>query len=356
MRSLPPRGRLSTFWAVTLKAPLMNAANPVNPATLNPDSRVVAIDIGGTLTKIGLVQASGTILEVEVLETHARQPFARFKDRLAAVLGRMRQQSGQQPPLAIGVGAPNASAEAGTMVTPPNFGWGPEIPLVRTIQEIWDLPVILTNDANAAALGEFRFGVARGMQHFVTLTLGTGLGSGIISHGKLLTGHNGMAGELGHLNVYPEGRQCNCGLKGCLETYASVTGIRRTISELIAERTEPSALRGVSFEQLTGAAISRAALEGDRLALEAFRITAEILGIKMADMVAHLDPEAFVISGGLSQAGDILLEPLQASMERKLFPVYRGKVKVLVSAHGSQEAVLGPAALAFAQLEAALEA
>ena len=334
----------------------MKASEIVSPTILKPDARVVAIDIGGTLTKIGLVKASGTIVEVEVLETRSRNPFAEFRDRLAEVLGRMRLHSGADVPLAIGVGAPNAHAGAGTMVTPPNFGWGPEIPLVRTIRDIWDLPVFLTNDANAAALGELRFGVARGMQHFVTLTLGTGLGSGIISHGKLLTGHTGMAGELGHVNVYPEGRQCNCGLRGCLETYASVTGIRRTISELIAERTEPSSLRGVSFEALTGAAISRAALDGDPLALEAFRITAEILGIKMADTVAHLDPEAFVISGGLSQAGDILLEPLRASMERKLFPVYRGKVKVLVSAHGCQEAVLGPAALALDHLEAALEA
>jgi len=334
----------------------MNTKKTGAPTTLNPDSRVLAIDIGGTLTKIGLVKASGAIEEVEVLETRARRPFPEFRDRLSAVLGRMRQKSATDPPQAMGVGAPNASPVSGTMVTPPNFGWGPEIPLVRTLKEIWDLPVFLTNDANAAALGELRFGVARGMEHFVTLTLGTGLGSGIISHGKLLTGHSGMAGELGHVNVYPEGRQCNCGLRGCLETYASVTGIRRTISELIAERTEPSALRGVSFEELTGAAISRAALEGDPLAREAFRITAEILGIKMADTVAHLDPEAFVISGGLSQAGDILLEPLKASMEKKLFPVYRGHVKVLLSAHSSQEAVLGPAALAFDQLEAGLQA
>ncbi len=334
----------------------MNASKPVPSATLSPGVRVLAIDIGGTLTKIGLVEASGAIVEVEVLETRARNPFPEFRDRLADVLGRLRRHHAGRFPLAIGVGAPNASPETGAMVTPPNFGWGPEIPLVATIKELWDLPILLTNDANAAALGELRFGVARGMQHVVTLTLGTGLGSGIISHGKLLTGHSGMAGELGHVNVYPEGRHCNCGLRGCLETYASVTGIRRTISELIAQRTDPSTLRGVSFEALTGAAISRAALDGDPLALEAFRITAGILGTKMADTVAHLDPEAFVISGGLSQAGDILLEPLKASMEERLFPVYRGKVKVLLSAHSSQQAVLGPAALAFGHLEAALQA
>jgi glucokinase len=194
------------------------------------------------------------------------------------------------------------------------------------------------------------FGVARGLEHFVTLTLGTGLGSGIVSHGKLLTGSHGMAGEIGHINVFPEGRQCNCGLKGCLETYASVTGIRRTVLELLAAEGPDSELSRYAYDELEGVTISRAAQQGDPIAKKAFEYTGNLLGLKMADTAAHLDPQAFIISGGLSQAGDLLLDPVRRSMEAHLFPVYRGKIEILLSKYSSEEAVLGPAALAWSHL------
>jgi glucokinase len=312
---------------------------------------VLAMDLGGTLTKLGLVGRDGQILKSEVFSTGATGPFERFLERVGQVFSAWKAEGWF--PEALGIGAPNASHQSGCMETPPNFKWGKRVPLLESLKEIWDLPAFLTNDANAAAIGELHFGVARNMKHFVTLTLGTGLGSGIISHGRLLTGSHGMAGEIGHINVYPDGRQCNCGLKGCLETYASVTGIRRTVLELIAEKGGgASALSKLSYEALEGRRISEAALEGDPVAREAFDFTGRILGIKMADTAAHLDPEAFVISGGLSKAGDLLLEPVRQSMESRLFSAYRGKIKVLLSRFSSEEAVLGPAALAWDSLEA----
>lgn len=307
---------------------------------------VLALDIGGTLTKIGIVTQRGDVLQTAVFPTGATEDFTHFLGQVGSVFDSWRA-GGQYQPLAMGIGAPNASHQTGTMETPPNFRWGPHVPLRESLCRLWDLPAFLTNDANAAALGELHYGVGRGMRDFVTLTLGTGLGSGIISHGRLLTGSHGMAGEIGHINVYPDGRQCNCGLKGCLETYASVTGIRRTVFELIARGGTHSVLSKYSFEALDGKTISRAALDGDPVALEAFAYTGKILGLKMADTAAHLDPEAFIISGGLSQAGDLLLEPVRQSMESRLFTAYRGKVRVLLSRHRSEEAVLGPAALAW---------
>lgn len=173
--------------------------------------------------------------------------------------------------------------------------WGPATPITKTIKQAFNLPVTLANDANAAALGKMLFGAAKGIKNFVALTLGTGLGSGIIVDGKLITGEHGSAGEIGHINVNPYGRNCNCGLRGCLETYALVTGIKRTVFQLMAEMNEDSTLRNLSFEDMTGTAISDAALSGDTIALTAFKSTREILGSKMADTVAHLDPEAFIL-------------------------------------------------------------
>jgi glucokinase len=315
-----------------------------------PEPFVLALDIGGTLTKMGLVGPEGNIYHVEVMKTEAKEPFEDYTNRLSEALDRLKAVAGDQKPEAIGIGAPNANSRSGEMERPPNFSWEDPIPLVEAIRSLWDLPVFLTNDANAAALGEWRYGAARGLTDFITLTLGTGLGSGIISGGELLEGSHGMAGEIGHINVYPEGRQCNCGLTGCLETYASVTGIKRTVLELMATRRETSVLESYSYEELTGLIISRAANEGDALAREAFDMTARILGTKMADTVAHLDPQAFIISGGLSQAGDILLNPLRNYLEAHLFPVYRGRVDIRLSTYSSEQAVLGPAALAWIKL------
>ncbi|MCX2719819.1 ROK family protein [Lentiprolixibacter aurantiacus] len=313
---------------------------------------VLAIDIGGSLTKIGLVTRTGSILEKRVFRTNGQDPFNIFLEKLKSEIEILiTSLDSTHKLISIGIGAPNANSLTGNIENPPNLSWGPLTPISKIIGETYNLPVVLANDANAAALGEMKFGTAKGMKHFVVLTLGTGLGSGIISDGKLLIGEHALAGEIGHVNVDPDGRQCNCGLQGCLETYASVTGIRRTVFELMAEMSADSPLRGISFEDMTGEHISDAALAGDAIALKAFDKTGEILGSKMADIVAHLDPEAIILSGGLSKAGDILLNPIKRFMELRLFNAYKGKVKVLISTTTSSDAILGPAALAWSALE-----
>jgi glucokinase len=313
---------------------------------------VLGIDIGGTFTKIGLVNRAGKTFGTKVFRTGSQAPFEDFREKLKSEVALLLKGGKDSLPLlAIGVGAPNANTITGQMEQAPNFAWGPAVPLVATIKEWYNLPVYLANDANAAALGELYYGAGKDLDNFVVLTLGTGLGSGIIVNGRLLTGAHGMAGELGHVNVYPEGRRCNCGLNGCLETYVSATGIKRTIFELLSEKLAPSPLRNISFNELVGEQIADAAIAGDEIALEAFARTAAILGSKMADTVAHLDPEAFIITGGLSKAGDILMLPLMASMEKSLFGAYRNKVRVIISSAAGDMAVLGPAALAWLHLE-----
>ena len=312
---------------------------------------VLAIDIGGTFTKIGIVDDTGKILASKVFGTKSKEPFETYLKELIPNLNQLLDALNSKiKPLAVGIGAPNANSITGQIENPPNLNWGKEIPIVKSITKALKLPVYIANDANAAALGELRFGMAKGMRNFVVLTLGTGLGSGIVVNGNLLLGEHAQAGEIGHVNVDPNGRYCNCGLRGCLETYASVTGIKRTVFELIAEMREDSPLRKISFEDLTGELIANAALDGDPMALRAFSITAEILGSKMADTVAHLDPEAFILAGGLSKAGDILLQPVIASMEKNLFVAYKGKIKVYLSDAPRNAAILGPAALAWSNI------
>lgn len=312
---------------------------------------VLAIDIGGTFTKIGIVDDKGMILASQVFGTKSKVPFETYLKELIPNIHRLLDASkSHDKPLAVGIGAPNANSLTGQIENPPNLNWGKEIPLAKSMASALNLPVYIANDANAAALGELHFGMAKGMRNFVVLTLGTGLGSGIVVNGNLLLGEHAQAGEIGHVNVDPHGRYCNCGLRGCLETYASVTGIKRTVFELIAEMREDSPLRRISFEELTGEIIAKAALEGDALALKAFSITSEILGRKMADTVAHLDPEAFILAGGLSKAGDILLQPVIASMEKNLFVAYKGKIRVILSDAPRNAAILGPAALAWSYI------
>ena len=313
---------------------------------------VLGIDIGGSLTKVGLVTKDGAILEKIVFKTEARKPFSSFMERLKLETENLISKLDSDIPIrSIGVGAPNANPYSGQIENPPNLKWGKATSIVKVFEDYFKLPIALANDANAAALGEMLFGAAKGMKNFVALTLGTGLGSGIVIDGKLLIGAHGAAGEIGHVNVDPYGRYCNCGLRGCLETYASVTGIKRTVFELMAKMNEDSPLRSLSFEAMSGVNISDAALNGCSIALKAFEKTGEVLGSKMADTVAHLDPEAFIISGGLSKAGDVLLNPIITGMEYNLFNAYKGKIKVALSEATSSDAVLGPAALAWFALE-----
>ena len=313
---------------------------------------VLGIDIGGSLTKVGIVTRDGTIQDKKIFSTQAHKPYSDFIDRLKKEVDLLvNKLEPNMKIIHVGVGAPNANPLTGHIENPPNLKWGQTVPLNTSLYNLFHLPVILANDANAAAMGEMIYGTAKGMRNFIALTLGTGLGSGIIMDGRLLIGEHGSAGEIGHVNVVPNGRMCNCGLQGCLETYASVTGIRRTVFELLAHRQEDSPLRKFSYEELNGEHISDAALQGDLIALQAFEQTGEILGRKMADTVAHLDPEAFILSGGLSKAGDILLNPIRMGMERNLFNAYKGKVKVLISNATRDDAVLGPAAIAWLAAE-----
>ncbi|NNF19196.1 MAG: ROK family protein, partial [Flavobacteriaceae bacterium] len=214
---------------------------------------VLGIDIGGSLTKVGMVSKDGTIRNKKIFRTRASLPFSHFLTRLEEVVNSLKGSLNSEDHIVyIGVGAPNANPMSGCIENPPNLDWDYITPLASIIKETFQLPVVIANDANASALGEMLYGAARGMNNFVTLTLGTGLGSGIIIDGKLLIGQHGVAAEIGHVSVQTGGRQCNCGLKGCLETYASVTGIRRTVFELLAEMNLDSVLRSYSFEELDG--------------------------------------------------------------------------------------------------------
>ncbi|NNC83647.1 MAG: ROK family protein [Flavobacteriales bacterium] len=307
---------------------------------------VLAIDIGGTLTKIGLVTKEGRILAHQTFDTEASKPFDDFLDRLHSQVEQLKPEE-EAEIVAIGVGAPNANPLNGIIEHPPNLDWGDYIPLLNAVHQRFNRPTVIANDANATAVGEMMYGVAKGMKNFVVLTLGTGLGSGIIVNGELLIGEHGVAGEIGHVSIDPEGRQCKCGLKGCLETYASVTGLKRTVFDLIAQMKGDSVLKRYSFHEMTGEIIAEAALAGDEIALEAFADAAERLGDSMANTVAHLDPEAIILTGGLSKAGDLLVRPVRESMERHLFTPYRNRVKVLISDSADVSSVHGPAALAW---------
>ncbi len=237
---------------------------------------------------------------------------------------------------------------------PPNLTWKGETPLAALVKEQFDVPVVVTNDANAAALGEMQFGSARGMRDFIVITLGTGLGSGIVANGQLIYGADGFAGEVGHTRVEANGRRCGCGKRGCLEAYASATGICRTVFELLCNERDDSELRGVSFSELTAKRVADAAHRGDPVALAAFAFTGRILGASLADAVAYTSPEAIILAGGLANAGDLIFQPTRASMEDHLLGVFKGKVKLLAS--GLPEgngAVLGAAALSWTELLAA---
>ncbi len=314
---------------------------------------VIGIDIGGTTTSFGFVDRRGTLIREDALATLAHQPADALVSRLYDAAETLRAALPPQTTLSgIGIGAPNASYLRGTVENPVNLNWGASTNLVELFRKRYDLPVAITNDANAAAIGELLFGGAHGMEHVLVITLGTGLGSGIIVNGELLYGADGFAGELGHTTVDPEGRHCACGKRGCLETYVSATGLCRTVSELLAQRLDPCPLRDVSSTILTSKLIYETAREGDPIALAAFDATARILGMKLADAVAHTSPQAIFLFGGLAAAGDLLLAPSRRYLEEFLFTPYKGKVRLLRSGlpEGSG-AVLGAAALAWHEID-----
>lgn len=307
---------------------------------------VLGVDIGGTNTKFGFVDREGKCLASSSMPTDSHQPAARFFRRLQQESDLLfRGLDGTYALTGIGIGAPNANYHKGTIEHPPNLGWK-FVDVWRELRKVYNVPSAVTNDANAAALGEMLFGAARGMKDFIVITLGTGLGSGIVANGELIYGADGFAGEIGHTIVDPNGRRCGCGRNGCLEAYCSATGLCRTVQELICNTMGPSELRKVSYADLTAQLVSEAALRGDTLALEAFASCGRILGMKLADSVAHLSPEAIIISGGMASAGELIFEPTRRSLEEHLFPIFRNKVKIIPSQlTESNAAVLGAGAL-----------
>ena len=314
---------------------------------------VLGVDIGATTAKMGYIDCEGKCLsEGASVATGAQQAADVFFKRLYESAEALRATLPPGYELAgIGIGAANGNYYKGTIECSPNLGWD-YVNVRAELGKYYNVPVAVTNDANAAALGEMLFGAARGMRDFISITLGTGLGSGIVANGEMIYGADGFAGELGHTIVDPNGRECACGRLGCLETYCSATGICRTVEELICNTTIPSELRNISYRELTAAKISEAAGGGDALAAAAFEACGETLGRKLSDSVAHLSPEAIILCGGMAAAGELILAPTRRSLEKYVFPIYRGKVKVLTSSlPEGNVAVLGAAALAWNTLK-----
>jgi glucokinase len=312
----------------------------------------IGIDIGGTNTAFGVVDREGNLLTEGNIPTAG---FAEPEPYVAAVheqLEAIMRTVARVTLRGVGIGAPNGNYYNGTIEFAPNLRWKGVIRIADLFRKYYPLPVKVTNDANAAAIGEMVYGGARGMRDFIVITLGTGLGSGIVANGELVYGHDGFAGELGHTIVDPNGRQCACGRKGCLETYASAPGIKRTVFALLAERTEESKMRSISFNDLTAAMISRFATEGDPIACAAFEYTGKVLGLKLADAVAHTSPEAIFLFGGLANAGELIFEPTRRFMEEYLLKIFQKKVKILPSGlQGKNVAVLGASALLWNELD-----
>lgn len=307
----------------------------------------IGIDIGGTNTVFGVVDKRGQIIEQGAIKTGDHTEVNAYVDTLAkAVEEVVSKVGGKNNIKGIGVGAPNGNYFSGCIEFAPNLPWRGVIPLAQMLTDRLGIPASLTNDANAAAIGEMTYGAARGMKDFIVITLGTGVGSGIVANGQLVYGHDGFAGELGHVIVRREGRMCGCGRKGCLETYTSATGVARTAREYIETTNEPSLLRQLEVDKITSKDVFDAAQKGDLLARRIFDETGRILGEAFADFIAFSSPEAIILFGGLTKAGDLIFNPIRDQMEKDLLTIYRNKVKLLHSElKESDAAVLGASAL-----------
>ncbi|MGM9816418.1 MAG: ROK family protein [Lepagella sp.] len=310
---------------------------------------VVGIDIGGTNTVFGIVDARGHVVAADSVKTKKHVDFDDYINDLHEGLSRLIKANDAEDQIqGIGIGAPNANYYTGEIINPPNLPWGPIIPLAEKVSKAFGgIPVAITNDANAAAVGEMTYGAARGMKDFIMITLGTGVGSGIVINGQLVYGSDGFAGELGHVIMKRNnGRVCGCGRTGCLEAYCSATGVARTAREFLEIRNEPSLLRNLDIEEITSKDVYDAAMAGDRLAKDIFTFTGTILGEAFADMVAFSSPQAIVLFGGLAKSGELLLKPLKETFEKSVMPVFAGKTKILISElKESDAAVLGASAL-----------
>ena len=311
---------------------------------------VVGIDIGGTNTVFGIVDARGTILSSGAVKTQTYATTTEYVDEVCKnLLPLIIAQGGIEKIKGIGIGAPNGNYYSGTIEFAPNLPWKGIIPLAAMFEEKLGIPTALTNDANAAAVGEMTYGAARGMKDFIMITLGTGVGSGIVINGQVVYGHDGFAGELGHVIMRRDnGRVCGCGRHGCLEAYCSATGVARTARELLAARTDSSLLRNIPAESITSKDVYDAAVQGDMLAQEIFNFTGTLLGEALADFVAFSSPEAIVLFGGLAKSGDYIMNPIQKALDANVLTIFKGKTKLLVSElKDSDAAVLGASALAW---------
>lgn len=311
---------------------------------------VIGLDLGGTNSVFGIVDSRGDIKATTSIKT---QGYEDVNDYVAASVEALQliidQVGGIDTIKAMGIGAPNGNYYNGTIEFAPNLSWGHNgvVPLAKMFSEKLGIPVALTNDANAAAIGEMTYGVARGMKNFIVITLGTGVGSGIVVNGQLVYGSDGFAGELGHVVVRREdGRSCGCGRNGCLEAYCSATGVARTARELLETTEEPSLLREMILEDITSLDVSIAAEKGDKLAQHVYQTTGEMLGEACANFAAFSSPEAFIFFGGLTKAGDLLMKPLKTSYDKNVLKIYKDKAKFLISGlDGSSAAVLGASAI-----------
>ncbi len=307
---------------------------------------VAGVDIGGTNTVFGIVDTEGKVLSEGHLKTTDYPEIKDFVKALGAGVKKLLAGKKDLELVGIGIGAPDANYHRGTIEHAPNLAWKGIVPLGDLVKKELNVQVAVTNDANAAAMGEMVFGGAKGMKDFIILTLGTGLGSGIVVDGKLVYGHTGFAGEVGHLCVVPGGRECGCGRKGCLETYASATGLVKTVSLMISEMRADSPLRDIPPAKLTSKAIAEAAEQGDPIALRAMDYTAEKLGLGIINSIVYTSPEAIFLFGGLANAGELLFRPVRDYLKKHNYILFKNTVKILPSGiPESNGAVLGSAAL-----------
>lgn len=310
---------------------------------------VIGLDLGGTNSVFGIVDSRGDIKVTTAIKTQGYGNVEAYVDASVTALQPIIDQVGGIEKIkAMGIGAPNGNYYTGTIEFAPNLEWGRDgiVPLAKLFSDKLGIPVALTNDANAAAVGEMTYGVARGMKNFIVITLGTGVGSGIVVNGQLVYGCDGFAGELGHVIVKENGRPCGCGRTGCLETYCSATGVARSAREFLSKSDQPSLLRDLDPEKITSYDVSVAAEKGDKLALEIYEFTGRLLGESCANFAAFSSPEAFIFFGGLTKAGDLLMKPIKEAYDANVLNIFKGKAKFLVSTlEGASAAVLGASAV-----------
>ena len=310
---------------------------------------VIGLDMGGTNSVFGIVDQRGNIKSQTVISTKAYPDFKDYvKAAYEALQPALDQVGGIQNIRAMGIGAPDANYYTGNIENAANLAWKGIVPCAQLFEEVFGIPVRVTNDANAAAMGEMTYGVARGMKNFIMITLGTGVGSGIVVDGRVVYGSDGFAGELGHFVIAhsDNARSCGCGRKGCLEAYTSATGVARTAREFLEHSSEASLLRDLVADEITSYDVFKAAEKGDKLALDIFNYTGRILGTACADFATFCSPEAFVFFGGLTKAGEYLMQPLRKAYEENILFLYKNDAKLLISAlNGSEAAVLGASAL-----------